>query len=60
VADPALRFAAYDAVEAINARQVYYLPLYYVNRGALISTSVRGWHDHGIASINWRDLYLQP
>lgn len=60
VADPVLRLAACDAVEAINARQVYYLPLYYVNRGSLISTSVRGWHDHGVAAINWRDLYLQP
>jgi ABC-type oligopeptide transport system substrate-binding subunit len=58
--DPVLRQANLDAVEAINAREVYYAPLYYSNRGMLIQPSVRGWHDHGVASINWCDLYLEP
>jgi oligopeptide transport system substrate-binding protein len=60
VRDPAQRLAACDAVEAINARQVYYAPLYYVNRASLLATSVRGWHDHGVAALTWRDLYLEP
>jgi oligopeptide transport system substrate-binding protein len=58
--DPARRQVALDAVEAINAAEVYYAPLYYSNRAILIRPSVRGWHDHAVAAINWREIYLQP
>jgi oligopeptide transport system substrate-binding protein len=58
--DPGRRQVALDAVEAINAAEVYYAPLYYSDRAMLIRPSVQGWHDHAVAAINWRELYLQP
>jgi oligopeptide transport system substrate-binding protein len=58
--DPVRRQAALDAVEAINGERFYYAPLYFTNRGMLIQPSVRGWHDHAVAPINWRELHLEP
>jgi oligopeptide transport system substrate-binding protein len=58
--DRGRRQAALDQVEAINSEGTYYAPLYYSNRGMLIQPSVRGWHDHAVASINWSELYLEP
>jgi oligopeptide transport system substrate-binding protein len=54
------RFADYSRLEEINAREVYYAPVYYSNQGLLISPSVRGWHDNGISVIDWRELRLEP
>jgi len=58
--DRARRQEALDRVEAINAEGTYYAPLYYSDRGMLIQPSVRGWHDHAVASINWSELHLEP
>jgi oligopeptide transport system substrate-binding protein len=58
--EPTLRCDRFDAVEAINAREVYYAPIYFTNRGTLVQTSVRGWRDHGTSAINWRNIYLEP
>ena len=54
------RRAAFDIMEAINAREVAYAPLYYTNRAFLVHPSVRGWRDNVIERIQWRDLYLAP
>jgi oligopeptide transport system substrate-binding protein len=56
----AARFGILDGIEAINAGAAYYAPLYFSNRAMLIKPSVRGWHDHAVASINWSEIYLQP
>jgi ABC-type oligopeptide transport system substrate-binding subunit len=47
-------------MEAINAREVAYAPLYFTNRAFLVHPSVRGWRDNPIERIEWRDLYLAP
>jgi oligopeptide transport system substrate-binding protein len=52
------RWAAFDTMEAINAREVAYAPLYHVNVAFLVHPSVRGWRDNIIGRIQWRDLYL--
>jgi oligopeptide transport system substrate-binding protein len=54
------RREAFDAMEAINAREVAYAPLYFTNRAFLVHPSVRGWRDNPIERIQWRDLYLAP
>jgi ABC-type oligopeptide transport system substrate-binding subunit len=59
-ADPALRAAAFARMEAINAREVYYAPIYYIDQGILVHPSVRGWRDNPSMRIDWRDLYLAP
>jgi oligopeptide transport system substrate-binding protein len=58
--DAAGRRRAFDAMEAINAREVAYAPLYYTNRAFLVHPSVRGWHDNLTETIIWSDLYLAP
>jgi oligopeptide transport system substrate-binding protein len=58
--NPAARMSAFDSMEAINGRQVYYAPVYYTNQGILIHPSVHGWKDNGNSIIDWRALYLQP
>jgi oligopeptide transport system substrate-binding protein len=58
--DPAARARILDGLEAINARATYYAPLYFSNRAMLMQPSVKGWHDHPVAAINWSELYLQP
>lgn len=58
--DPAARWAAYDTMEAINAREVAYAPLYYANRAFLVHPSVRGWRDNVVGRIQWREIYLAP
>jgi len=52
------RREAFGAMEAINAREAFYAPLYYTNRGILVHPDVRGWRDNAIARIDWRELYL--
>jgi len=52
------RGEAFDAMEAINAREAFYVPLYYTNRGFLVDPGVRGWRDNAIVRIDWRELYL--
>jgi ABC-type oligopeptide transport system substrate-binding subunit len=54
------RGAAFDAMEAINAREAAYAPLYYANVAFLVHPSVRGWRDNVVGRIQWRDLYLAP
>jgi len=58
--DLARRLVAFDAVEAINADQVYYAPLYFENQAVLVSPSVGGWRDHPMGDLNWHDLFLKP
>jgi oligopeptide transport system substrate-binding protein len=58
--DAAGRRAQFDAMEAINAREVPYAPLYYTNRGFLVHPSVRGWRDNLIEMVDWREVYLAP
>ena len=58
--DAATRFRIIDGIEAINSENTYYAPLYFSNRAMLIRPSVKGWHDHAVAAINWSELYLQP
>ena len=58
--DTAVRWAAFDKMEAINAREVPYAPLYFTNRAFLVHPSVRGWRDNVVGRIQWRDLYLAP
>jgi len=59
-ADQADRIKAFDAMEAINAREVSYAPVYYLNRGFLLHPAVRGWRDNSAGWIDWRELYLVP
>jgi oligopeptide transport system substrate-binding protein len=59
-ADEAARRAAFATLEAVNAREVYYAPIYYANQGLLISPAVRGWRDNGNSIIDWRELHLEP
>ncbi len=54
------RRRAFDAMEAINAREVSYAPVYYMNRGFLVHPTVRGWRDNRAGWIDWRELYLVP
>ncbi len=56
--DEAGRWAAFDIMEAVNAREAYYAPVYYTNRGILVSPSVRGWRDNGLSIIDWREISL--
>jgi oligopeptide transport system substrate-binding protein len=58
--DEGRRRAAFATLEAINAREAYFAPVYYTNQGLLISPSVRGWRDNGISVIDWRELRLEP
>ena len=58
--EAAARFRIIDGIEAINSENTYYAPLYFSNRAMLIRPSVKGWHDHAVAAINWSELYLQP
>jgi oligopeptide transport system substrate-binding protein len=58
--DEKQRRAAFDAAEAVNAREVYFAPVYFTNRGRLIVPSVRGWRDNGIGYIDWREISLDP
>lgn len=54
------RKEAFESMEAINAREAYYAPIFYTDRGFLVHPSVRGWRDNAIMRIDWRDLYLEP
>ena len=58
--DEGRRRVAFDAAEAANAREVYFAPVYFTNRGRLIVPSVRGWRDNGISYIDWREISLEP
>ena len=58
--DPAGRWAAFDAMEAVNAREVYYAPIYFPNRGMLVGPSVKGWRDNSLGIIDWREISLGP
>ncbi len=58
--DAAARRRAFDAMEAINAREASYAPLFYTNRGFLVHPDVRGWRDNPLLRIDWRELYLVP
>jgi oligopeptide transport system substrate-binding protein len=59
-ADQARRWASFDRMEAINARQVFYAPVYFTNEGRLVHPSVHGWHDNALGIIDWRELSLGP
>jgi oligopeptide transport system substrate-binding protein len=58
--DPAIRRAAFDRMEAVNARQVFYAPIYYTNQGFLVDPRVRGMRDNMSEIIDWREVYLAP
>jgi oligopeptide transport system substrate-binding protein len=55
-----LRRASFDRIEAINAREVFYAPIYYTNQGFLVRPSVRGWRDNPIDIVDWRGIHLAP
>jgi oligopeptide transport system substrate-binding protein len=59
-ADASVRRSAFDSAETINAREVFYSPIYFTNQGVLLHPSVRGWKDNGLDVVDWRELYLQP
>jgi oligopeptide transport system substrate-binding protein len=54
------RQKAFETMEAIDSREVFYAPLYYGNRGFLVDRHVRGWRDNPGMRIDWRDLGLIP
>ncbi len=54
------RQRAFEAMEAIVAREAFYAPLYYGNRGFLVDRHVRGWRDNPEMRIDWRELSLVP
>ncbi|HEY1764263.1 MAG TPA: peptide ABC transporter substrate-binding protein [Opitutaceae bacterium] len=54
------RQRAFEALEARNESQAYYVPLYYFNHGFLVDRHVQGWTDNSLGRIAWRDLYLAP
>ncbi len=58
--DRAGRQKAFETMEAIDAREGFYAPLYYGNRGFLVDRHVRGWRDNSVMRIDWRDLSLDP
>jgi oligopeptide transport system substrate-binding protein len=58
--DEGRRMVDFDAAEAVNAREAYFVPVYFTNRGRLIVHSVRGWRDNGIGYVDWREVYLEP
>ena len=58
--NPAERRAAFDAAESINAREVFFAPIYFYNQGVLLHPSVHGWRDNGLDVVAWRELYLEP
>jgi len=58
--DPARRLQAFDGLEALNAEQVYYAPLFFENQAVLVAPSVRGWRDHPLGDLNWHELFVQP
>jgi oligopeptide transport system substrate-binding protein len=58
--DPAIRRAAFDKMEAVNAREVFYAPIYYTNQGFLVEPRVRGMRDNMSEIIDWREVYLAP
>jgi oligopeptide transport system substrate-binding protein len=58
--DPAARWEAFTKAEQINAREVFYAPLYFSNQGILVHPTVRGWRDNGLDVVDWRELYLAP
>jgi oligopeptide transport system substrate-binding protein len=59
-ADEGQREAAFDRMEAINARESVFAPVYFTNQGLLVHPSVHGWRDNGLGIIDWRELYLGP
>ena len=58
--DPAGRRAAFDEMEAVNAREVFYAPVYFANRGYLVHPGVRGIRDNPTDTVDWREVYLAP
>jgi len=58
--DEAARREAFNSMEAVDAREDFYAPLYYTNHGFLVHPSVRGWRDNPLEIIDWRELYLAP
>lgn len=59
-ADPRVRSGAFSTMERINAREVFYAPIYYTNQAYLVQTNVHGWRDNPDEWIDWRELYLAP
>jgi oligopeptide transport system substrate-binding protein len=58
--DPSGRRAAFDRMEAANAREVMYAPIYFTNRGYLVHPGVRGLKDNPTDTVDWREVYLAP
>jgi oligopeptide transport system substrate-binding protein len=58
--DAAARRSAFDAMEAINAREVFYAPIYFANRGFLVDPQVHGLRDNPADVIDWSAVYLAP
>jgi oligopeptide transport system substrate-binding protein len=57
--DRSLRWAAFDRMEAVNAREVFYAPVYFTNDVYLVHPSVRNWTDSILGGVqDWRGLHL--
>jgi oligopeptide transport system substrate-binding protein len=53
------RYAAFDAIEALLAEEVPYLPLYHPFKAQLVHPAVRSWRDNPLGFVDWRTLSLQ-
>jgi hypothetical protein len=47
-------------MEAVNARECFFAPIFYTNQGFLVHPSVHGWQDNAIDIVDWRGIYLAP
>jgi ABC-type oligopeptide transport system substrate-binding subunit len=57
--EQALRRAAFDRMEAINAREVFYAPIFFTNDVFLVHPSVRNWIDSILGGVqDWRGIHL--
>ncbi len=53
------RYAAFDTMEEIVRTEAPFAPLYFENKCHLVHPDVRGWQDHALYAIDWRDLWLE-
>jgi oligopeptide transport system substrate-binding protein len=59
-ADQARRWVSFDRMEEINAREVFFAPIFYTNQVFLVRPSVQGWQDNPIDIVEWRGIHLVP
>jgi oligopeptide transport system substrate-binding protein len=59
--DKARRWAAFDTMEGVLAREVFYAPIFFTNQIYLVHPSVRNWTDNDLGSVqDWREIHLEP